>query len=40
LLRGDRAAVARVVNQGVATPEHAAFVAGLQARAAAGPAAP
>ena len=30
LIRGDMAAVARVVQQGGATPEHAAFVARLQ----------
>lgn len=35
LIRGDRATVAQVVNLGLASPEHAAFVAGLQARAAA-----
>lgn len=32
LLRGDLAAVLRVVQQGVATPEHAQFVARLAAR--------
>jgi Uma2 family endonuclease len=38
LTRGDGAVVAAVLNQGLATPEHAAFAAGLAARAAAGPA--
>lgn len=33
LLGGDRATVMRSVQQGVATPEHAAFVARLQAQA-------
>jgi Uma2 family endonuclease len=40
LIGADRARVAQVVSLGIATPEHAAFVASLQARAAAGPAAP
>jgi Uma2 family endonuclease len=39
LIRGDLVRVLEVVSQGVATPEHAAFAARLQARAAAGPAA-
>jgi Uma2 family endonuclease len=30
LIRGDRAAVAQVLDQGLATPEHAAFVAQLE----------
>jgi hypothetical protein len=30
LIRGDRAAVTGVLRQGVASPEHAAFVARLQ----------
>ena len=34
LTRGDRAAVAEVLNQGLATPEHATFAAALAARAA------
>jgi hypothetical protein len=34
LVAGDMAAVARVAQQGIATPEHAAFVANLQQRAA------
>jgi hypothetical protein len=36
LIRGDLTAVLEGGRQGLATPEHAAFVAGLQARAAAG----
>jgi Uma2 family endonuclease len=40
LIRGDRQTVAQAVNQGLAAPEHAAFVASLQARAAAGPTPP
>jgi hypothetical protein len=36
LLRGDRAAVPRVLPQGLASAAHAKFVAGLTARAAAG----
>lgn len=34
LIRGDMAAVMRVVQQGIASPEHAAFVARLQRAAA------
>lgn len=38
LIRGDMAAVARVAQQGLATPEHAAFAARLQPPPAAAPA--
>jgi Uma2 family endonuclease len=38
MVRGDLAAVGRVVQQGVATPEHAAFVARLREAAAGRPA--
>jgi Uma2 family endonuclease len=37
LIRGDLRTVLAVVREGLATPEHAAFVARLEARAAAGP---
>jgi hypothetical protein len=40
LIRGDLMTMLEVVQRGIATPEHAAFVARLQARAAAGPTPP